>query len=181
MTPVNKIPKVKEGERSGSLGYNTMVTNTRHLVDRSYEDGRWYYATFVPLNKAYEKDEDWFKVKGLSKCRDLFKKPDVVIMTREILNCKKVHINALVYTSIKPKLNNKSTYCNKYYVHLQICDTLHDRRTVLFYIIKETRKRTFVRYLDYIIWDRKKKPPKSLPEPSPPQGAGGDGPCEIKK
>ncbi len=138
-------------QRSGDESYLLM----EDIVGRSFESPySWYLVVFSPLDRPYEKDPDWFTVKGLSKCRDMFKKPQSVILTREILDCKKVHINVLVCTDQDLSRRNNKIYCNKYYVFAQRLNTPADRQRVLAYITKEMDNRTFVKYLDYIIWDR---------------------------
>lgn len=141
-------------EQSGSQRHDLMIA-TKKMISRSYEDPfKWYFVVFSPLDAAYAKDEAWFQYKGLSKCRDLFKKPTELIMTREILRCAKTHVNALVCCQTPPKLNNKNTYCNKYYADVQLVLSPPARERVRSYIMKESKERPFIKYLDYIIYTR---------------------------
>ncbi len=144
-----------EDERSVSQRYDLIIQQTDKQIKRSHEAPcQWYFVVFSPLNNAYAKDPEWFKFKGLSKCRDLFKHPEEVILTREILDCEKIHINALVCCSEPPRLNNKSTYCNKYYANLVQVPGLPDRIRIRDYILKEGKHRTLEKYLDIITYSR---------------------------
>ncbi len=137
------------GETNVELSATNIWTN---IVRRTYEKpNNWYFVVFCPLDKPYDKDPDFFKVKGLDKCRSFFKKPQAYIMTREILDCEKIHVIALVCTTQDLMLHNKKIYCNKYYVDVQLCPLPADRDRVLTYITKEKTKRSpYLKYLDYL-------------------------------
>ena len=131
-----------------------VITEWDDVISRTYEaPKKWHLVVFSPLDKAYAKDPAFFRVKGLDKCRRFFKKPSAYVMTREIHDCAKVHVNALVCTEqdIQHVLRNNSIYCNKYYVHVQQLSTPGDRYRALSYITKESKIRTFEKYLDYLI------------------------------
>lgn len=124
------------------------------IIKRSYERPiYWYLVVFKPYNKAYEKDIDWFKVKGIDKCRKLFKRPSCYLLTREILS-QKVHVNAIVATSQDLIVQHDQSYCNKYKLHVQMLHNLSDRLFALTYVTKEREQRSFVNYLDYIIYNK---------------------------
>lgn len=125
--------------------------NAKSVVSRTYESPvQWYFVVWKPFNRAYEKDPDFFRVKGLDKCRQMFKKPNAYVVTRETESTK-VHINAVVATSQPLDAKHETSYCNKYKVHVQRLSTLGDRLDVLSYITKENRDRSFTKYLDYLI------------------------------
>lgn len=142
-------------ERSGSQRYDSMLALTTPMISRSHEPpNQWWFVVFSPLDHAYSLDEAFFAYKGLSKCRDLFKHPLELIMSREILDCKKIHINALVCCPHPPKLNNKNTYCNKYYADVQPVPGQLDRERIRNYLCKEALERPFEKYLDYLTYSR---------------------------
>ncbi len=119
-------------------------------------DNAWYYLVFKPLDAPYAKDKDWFKYKGIDKCRQKLGSHTRSLLTREIMDCAKVHINAMVYGPIKIyDLNNKIAF-NKYKILcVVINDTLDDRKRVLKYMLKETKKRSFKLYKDYLLKESK--------------------------
>lgn len=127
-----------------------------HLIRRSYEEPfKWYFVVFSPYDDPYNRNPDWFKVKGMDTCRLLFKKPQVNIMTREILDCQKIHVNALVCTD--QLLQDGQNYRNKYRLFVKQLYTQHDRESVLAYIGKEkTLRKPYLKYLDWYTYGRKK-------------------------
>lgn len=133
----------------------SVMTNMPSLSGNTYEDPvKWYYVVFSPIDRAYSKDPEWFQIRGMSKCRDMFKKPEEVYLTREILHCEKTHVNAIVATTQDVTLRNSKIYCNKYYVYVQQLLGPLDRERSMSYITKESRERPFIRYLDFINWSR---------------------------
>lgn len=132
------------------------MTNMLQLIGRTYEKPmKWYYVTFAPYNDPYERDSDWFKVKGMDYCRLFFKKPQVSILTRETI-ATKIHINALVCTD--QDLETGQNYRNKYRLNVHELATLGDRRRILTYITKESTQRTpYLKYLDYYYYGRKQR------------------------
>lgn len=129
------------------------MTKMVQLIGRSYETPmNWYYVVFAPFDDPYNRDPDWFKVKGMDYCRLFFKKPMVSILTRET-EANKVHINALVCTD--QKYHSGQNYRNKYRLNVSVLATQGDRQRILTYITKESKKRPFTRYLDYYSYGRK--------------------------
>lgn len=123
-----------------------------NLLTRTYESPfKWYFVVFKPFNRAYERDPAYFKHKGLSKCRDLFKRPEAILLTKET-QATKVHVNALVCTSQDLLSKHQSAYCNKYKLHVSKLEQPTDRHRVLDYITKESLSRTFELYRDYIYY-----------------------------
>ena len=128
--------------------YHSVHAMVKPYVDRSYERPfRWFYLTFKPYNKNYERDIDFYLRKGFDYARKKIGKVKFFTMTREI-NAKKVHLNVLCCTD-RPleKLHNQKT--NKYFIHCQECPRMLDRQLVLDYILKEARTRYFHKYIDY--------------------------------
>lgn len=148
----------KGEDRAGGAVVEAM-TNWYHLmegiVENTYElPVQWYLVIFKPYNRPYERDPDFFKVKGLDKCRKLFRKPQAYVVTREV-EAEKVHVNAIVATAQQLENLHDQSYCSKYKLHVQILHSLGDRRRALAYITKEHKMRTFTKYLDYISYSRK--------------------------
>lgn len=127
----------------------------KQIIERTYElPAKWYFIVYKPFDKPYARDPDFFKVKGLDKCRKSLKKPLSYIMTREIMSAK-VHINAIVCTTEDLASKNESSYCSKYKLYVSELKSTGDRRRVLDYIMKEASLRPFTKYLDYLIYNRK--------------------------
>lgn len=127
----------------------------KQIIERTYElPCKWYYIVYKPFSKPYARDPDFFKVKGLDKCRKSLRKPLAYIMTRETLAAK-VHINAIVCTTEDLLLKNDQSYCSKYKLYVSELKSIGDRRRVLDYIMKEASLRPFIKYLDYLIYYRK--------------------------
>ncbi len=164
MTPVTSIQKMyqsyaflseNQAEPIETKSEDRVSIIWESIISRTYEKPfSWYLVVFSPINKAYDKDPDFFKVKGLDKCRLMFKKPQAYIMTREILDCEKIHVNALICTDQDLTTRNKKIYCNKYFVDVQTCPLPIDRDRVLTYITKESTKRSYLKYLDYLHYSR---------------------------
>lgn len=149
----------KGEDRAGGAVVEAM-TNWYHLMEgivaNTYElPVRWYLVIFKPYNAPYGRDPDFFKVKGIDKCRKLFRKPLAYVVTREV-EAEKVHVNAIVATEQKLESQHDRSYCSKYKLHVQQLNTLGDRQRALVYITKEHKQRTFIKYLDYITYSRKK-------------------------
>jgi len=126
--------------------YREVQTKVNHLVKRSYERPfRWYFLTFKPFNKNYEKDIDFYNRKGFDHVRKKIGKTEAMIMTKEI-QASKIHINVLCCSerNLSELLHDKNT--NKYHIFSEPCK---DRHLVLEYILKESRTRFFHEHLDY--------------------------------
>lgn len=148
-----------KGEDRATEGVVEAITQWEHLMEaiirRSYERPiQWYYIVFKPYNAPYGRDPDFFKVKGLDKCRKILRAPQAYILTRET-DAEKVHVNMLVATSQDLLSLHDQSYCSKYKLSVQSLRTLGDRRRVLTYLLKESKTRTFIKYLDYIHYERK--------------------------
>jgi len=128
--------------------YRHVQAEVKHLVERSYEKPfKWYYLTFKPFNKNYEKDLDFYNRKGFDHVRKKIGKVSASIMTREI-TAKKIHINVLCCTD-RPIDMLHQMKTNKYFIYCQECPGPQDRRLVLEYILKESKSRYFHEHLDY--------------------------------
>lgn len=137
-------------EGCGTKGVVEASTKYAHLIERTYEDGRWYGLTFKPYNKAYGKDISWFQVKGMNACRRKIGKVKAGVYTREIL-ATKTHINAMVFSANDLSLRHDSSMSSKYKIFATELVLPLDRHNWLAYITKEENNRTFIKYLDYII------------------------------
>ncbi len=144
------------------LGEYYVRDNYEHFVKRSYSGYNWFHITFKPYDVPYKKDSGWFAVKCQDAIRKFLSKScDLIIITREMLDCKKVHMNALVVSTrdLVEDFDNTS-FSNKYKMRVNKCGDYGDRFNVLMYIFKEndTKKkhnRRFIKYLDYVHYERK--------------------------
>lgn len=142
--------EVEDESEAITKWYNTYAY-IQQLSKRSYESPfRWYFVIFKPFNKSYSKDRDWFMHKSLDSTRKYFKKPRVLIGTKEI-EAAKVHVNWLVCTDQK-LVDGRNTSRHKLKV-IELGD-IGDRRRILDYILKEASLRQFQEYKDYIIYPR---------------------------
>lgn len=137
-------------EGCGTEGVVEASTKYDHIIRRTYEDGQWFFMTFKPYDKAYEKDKDWFQVKGMDSCRRKVGKVSTGIYTRET-EATKTHINCLVHSHQSLLHLDGSSMSNKYKIFCTEAPTQFDRVQILAYITKEENHRTFTKYLDYII------------------------------
>lgn len=126
-----------------------MVTRLKRTYENPY---KWYLVVFNPFNDSYKRSYDYYQVKGLECCRQYFKKPQVLICTRELESdtVAKTHINALVCTDLPPE--DLKVWRNKYKMNVQILPELSDRLTALSYILKDSKIRNpYMLYLDYYL------------------------------
>lgn len=142
-------PSEAEGWSETEPGAYSIMAN---IIARTYESPyKWYMVVFKPFNKPYALDPDWYAFKGLSKCRDMFKKPQAVVLTREV-NAEKIHVNAIVCTDQALLHRHDRAYCNKYKIYVVELPQQRDRQNALSYISKEAKTRTFKKYMDYIAY-----------------------------
>lgn len=121
------------------------------LIKQTYEAPfSWYFVVFAPFNRPYDKDPAWYQFKGMDAARKYFKRPIVIIMTKEVLAAK-THVNALVCTDQK-LCSGKNT--GKYKLNIMQLASLGDRLRVLTYILKESDERQFLQYQDYVYHPR---------------------------
>lgn len=133
-----------------------MVQKMESIINSKYDENlMWFYIVFKPYNRAYIKDQEWFKTKGLDQCRKLVKKPEAYVLVREVASAK-IHVNMIVCSdqSLMPK--DGKSYCSKYKMHVSRLRALSDRQAVLNYVIKENMKRSFAQYSDYLTFRRQK-------------------------
>lgn len=134
-------PEIKIPKYCLFHNFQTLLKQCRVLTDRTYElPYRWYFITFAPFNKNYERDIEWYKTKGFDHCRKKVGKMEQYIMTRET-NASKVHINIVCVVDRELRLTNT----NRYSVY---CEPCIDRRKAVEYILKESKKRYFENYID---------------------------------
>jgi hypothetical protein len=127
--------------------HDIVKSNVSHIIERSYElPEKWYFITFKPFNKNYEKNIELYTTKCLDHCRKKLGKVSAYIMTREI-KATKIHVNILCVTDrpLVKLLHGKKTY--RYYIY---CQEASSKRDSLEYIIKESKERYFYKYVDYV-------------------------------
>ncbi len=135
------------------VGANTYVERYKYsLKIPNTLDHQWFYVVFKPLNVPYKDDRDWFRYKGLDKCRQKLGVHTRSVLTLEITDCAKCHVNALVYAPTGVfDLHNKVAY-HKYKIYCVIInDHYDDRLKVLKYMFKEANWRKLALYKDYLI------------------------------
>lgn len=133
--------------------YEYMYKYTEPFVQRSYEDGRWYYIVCKPFDKQYQKHNKWFtttqfmnsvKCSLRKYCKD--DEPDMFLVKEK--DAPKHHINVLICTCADLNfLDNKNN--NKYKFYCRELIDQGDRSRVRDYMIKESKHRYFKEYDDY--------------------------------
>lgn len=127
----------------------TGLAGAMTYINRTYEEGKWYFIVFKPFDRAYEKNPIWYLTRGLEKCSNYILNPQFAMYTRE-KQAKKVHINGLLCSRIDLSSVQGKNYCNKYKIHIDELETLGDRRRVLEYICKEeSTDNTWSPFIDY--------------------------------
>lgn len=148
---VYRFIEPSEAEEEAKTETEDLHMLTQHIVASTYElPHKWYFLVFAPLDASYDKNPDWFAVKGIEYVRKRFKRPEAYIVTREIV-AKKVHINVLICTSEDLLLQHGKIVSHKYRIFAEVCK---DRHKVHKYITKEAMTREFKRYLDYMTYLR---------------------------
>lgn len=128
--------------------YNRLEKQYGHLAKRTYEVPlRWYFLTFKPFDKNYERDIEEYLYKGFDHCRKKIGKVEILIMTREI-EAKKVHINVLCASDRRLDTLLHQKHTNRYFIYCQECVSAWD---TFKYIFKESNARYFHKYLDYVV------------------------------
>lgn len=157
-----RSPKVKAGDTINIepfkmptyclfRNFRKMIQEHLKYVLRTYEGANWYFLTFSPFNKNYQRDLDKYKDRGLDIVRRYLtrnlKGHHVLILTKEI-EATKVHINALICTphNLVKKMHKHRT--NEYFIH---CEYAQNREAILRYIFKEAENRYFKLYKDYYL------------------------------
>jgi len=143
---------VSDGKRSVCLFHNYayLMYTYGHIVNRTYENAKWYFLTFKPFNKNYERDLHFYKNQGLEHVRKkLGTGIDCYYITREI-HATKTHINVLCCTrrNLEDELHEDKT--KKYFI---FCEQAKYRDKTLAYILKESLDRVFIKSLDYLVRD----------------------------
>lgn len=130
--------------------WKTNFSFFKTIMNRSYENRKWYLVVFKPFNHSYKMHYEWYQHKGLDACRKYFKDVDFLLLTKEE-EAAKTHVNALVCTKTPP-VDGRST--RKYKLCVKPVPGLGDRLYVLNYICKESLIRTFELYRDYMYIDK---------------------------
>jgi len=144
------------------LNLSTMVVPKGFGLKRTYElPFRTYYFVMTPLNRPYEQNKDNF-VNDIPKIerflRDKFKYHRIFI-TREIMNCAKIHYNILLTTKVnlsdENKYHNGTIFNHKY----SICAPRElygagQIEVVYKYMIKESKKRPMLQSIDRLIYQK---------------------------
>lgn len=125
----------------------TIKAYMSEIIKRTYDlPNKWYFVVFAPFNKAYAKDVDWFMHESLKATRRYFKRPKVIIGTKEIKSAK-IHINWLVCTD---QVLKDGSNTSRHRLDVSVLNDIGDRRRVLDYILKESSERKFEQYKDYV-------------------------------
>lgn len=150
-----KAMDTKRNCSEAEMRVNLLIDQLCELMNAPLSEGEyWYYVVFSPMNEAYIRDKEWFRYKGLDKCRQKIPRGSCNALTREILDCSKMHINALVRCkqNVVDLLDNKKAY-NKYHMYVSVVgDTPEDKKRVIRYMFKEASKRPFHLYQDYLYY-----------------------------
>lgn len=168
LTSNHSLPNVREGEAVSEANYinipynifNRYYHNLRNylfnpVITRSYEHPyKWYYIVWKPFNRSYDKDAQWYQTKGLDKCRrQISNKANAYLITREIV-AKKTHIHGLICSSQDLDLLHQKNCYSKYKMHVSSVLSQADRHRVTDYLLKESKNRSFKKYVDYVTFSR---------------------------
>ncbi len=161
-----------EVEATKVFGVNCKFDGKYHIVDtyipfveRSYENCKWYYIVCKPFTKAYSIDPDWYQSKGIDEYRKYFTKmAKFMILTREILKCAKTHHNILLVSDEPMDELDDKNIKNKCKLKVKQCNGYLDRKKVLEYMFKENIGRPFLRYVDYMSFEKKNIIYKTFPK-----------------
>lgn len=166
--------EIRRVNRLGRLFPFRQIHEANAIVARTHESPiKLYSLTFKPFNKTYNNlfngiDHIRKKIAGNMSYESL-------IITREIY-ANKTHYNALIYT-IDDAMILHDKHTNLYMIHVQqvtatyrsseVLRTLRENIDGVFnYITKETKVRTFKKFIDYYVHD-KYRPYTVTPERSP--------------
>lgn len=132
--------------------HNYNFVKTWPIIKRSYEYDM-YYIVFKPFNVNY--DPNYNGMKSVKQYLHKRKDFDTMIITREIMDCAKIHFNVILWSkSDYMKINGK--HLNHYYITVQkVKKTTADKMTVHHYCIKESKKRHMYPKNDILIFDKK--------------------------
>lgn len=124
-----------------------IIRNFEKLVKKYYEEARWYYLVFAPMDKPYMQDQLWFDTKGIDACRKKVTSSESFFIVKEKLNCPKVHINALVLSKTDLSDMNGKIVLNRYRIYAEPCSNASH---VLTYMTKEFKQRDMILFHDYL-------------------------------
>lgn len=137
--------------------YDIICSVYHDQLYRSYPNvTSWYYLTFKPMDKPYQEDYDWFRLKQIKKVYDKFRPLcQIMWLTRETQETK-IHINLLIYSDHDLSSWNDKIFHNKCKVWCKQIPCI-DRFAVFKYIFKEAKTRDYPHGLDYKFFDRLEK------------------------
>lgn len=141
----------------GSIFQNYDKVISWPIIKRSFENLFCFYLVFKPFNINY--DDEFNCVKHVKKYLLNKKNIDTMIITREILDCAKIHVNVMIWTTALHRLkyhllDGKQT--SKYRIKSSYVKTAVDKFRVHEYIIKESKKRWMYPSNDIVIYTAKK-------------------------
>lgn len=136
-----------EGESEAISKWCHHMEHMRQLIKRTYEGPYlWYYVVFKPYNRTYSRDPEWYQHKAMDYCRRFFSRPKILIQVKE-QDATKTHVHALVCTDQKLIDGCSMT---RYKLSVSLLHDIGDRIRTLDYLVKESLKRQFIIYRDYI-------------------------------
>lgn len=129
---------------TNNTSYGRLYKLFEPYLKRSYEmPQKWYYIVFKPFNRGYDPQYN-----GLDECRKKLKGCLDYILTCEVLATKK-HYHALVLsTQDLTTMHDKNTKRYKIY-SVCIDQGIQSRINLMKYLLKESKERRFVKYIDY--------------------------------
>lgn len=151
---VQRRSRVVEDEGEAD-DYMELYNLFHSIISRTYEEPyQYYFVIFKPYDDPYNRDPSWFKYKGIDKCRQLFKTPQYLLLTREV-DAKKIHVNALVCTDQDLMKRHNTSYCKRYKLTVIHSPTILSRENRATYMLKEHKIRPFTKYIDFYHYIRK--------------------------
>ena len=143
----NNMDTIKMPNYNMMNNYALIHQSIGYITGRSYElPHRWFFLTFKPFNSTYDTNYSFYQNKCIDHCRKKLGKVEAYIITRET-EAIKTHVNILCVTTraLDVELHQKKT--NRYYIYCQEAICRHD---CLKYILKESKTRYFIKYIDYV-------------------------------
>lgn len=136
---------------------STIIVPNDFAIKRTYEEPfKTYYFVLTPMDRAYDQGRYRFSndIKNIEKLMRNKYKYDRIFITREIMDCAKIHYNICMTTAFDLSEVKSGTFVRgKYSIHTpRELKGMKDIEVVCNYMIKESKKRPMYKQLDRFIF-----------------------------